>query len=73
MLGTYLPKFHGIVYQMGVTFMGTTVRNYLAAQVENFKIRQVLVTRRNISYLCHKNKSLLRKEWTTRTQSHLVD
>jgi hypothetical protein len=60
--GTYLPKVHGIISQIGVTFIATTVRNYLVAQVENFKIRQVFITRRNTGYWCHTKNSLLRKD-----------
>lgn len=35
---------------MGVTFIATTMRNYLIAQVGNFKIRPVFIVRRNTGY-----------------------
>jgi hypothetical protein len=35
---------------MGVTFIATTVRNYLIAQVSNFKIGPVFIVRRNAVY-----------------------
>jgi hypothetical protein len=43
-------KIRGVISQKRVTFIATTVRNYLIAEEGNFKIRPVSIVRKKTCY-----------------------